>query len=155
MSCLRRIVAGPLPADARGRSHVSPRDIYGARSGTRTEFSRSALVFSLSISFHQCSVLFFIYILLLPEGQSREPWELKNKQRSSGHLKALDRIVLSFFYSNFRGVISIWALLLIKNAKRKKPEMMGNYLMTHVLAVSCCSEREVAGEVCLDYSRRG
>jgi len=27
--------------------------------------------------------------------------------------------------------------------------------MTQVLAASCCSERDVAGEVCLDYSRRG
>jgi hypothetical protein len=60
------------------------------------------LVFSLSISFHQCSVLFFIYILLLPEGQARESWELQNKHRCSGHRKALDRKVLLFFFLKFQ-----------------------------------------------------
>lgn len=52
VSCLRRIVAGLSPADARGQSHVSPCEIYGERSGTGTEFSPSTLFISLSISFH-------------------------------------------------------------------------------------------------------
>jgi hypothetical protein len=32
-------------------------------------------VFPLSTSFHQCSILIFIYMLLLPEGQAGEAWE--------------------------------------------------------------------------------
>jgi hypothetical protein len=44
VSCLRRIVAGLSPADARGQSLVSPCEKYGARSGTRTEFSLSTSV---------------------------------------------------------------------------------------------------------------
>jgi hypothetical protein len=31
--------------------------------------------FPLSVSFHHCSILIFIYILLLPEGQMGEAWE--------------------------------------------------------------------------------
>jgi hypothetical protein len=39
--------------------------------------------FSLSVSFHQCLILTFIYILLLPEGQIGEGWEpSKNKPLS-------------------------------------------------------------------------
>jgi len=32
----------------------------------------------LSVSFHQCYILIFIYMLLLPEGQTRTAWEPSN-----------------------------------------------------------------------------
>jgi hypothetical protein len=37
-----------------------------------------ALLFTLSVSFHQCSTLIFFYMLLLPEGQPGEVWEPAN-----------------------------------------------------------------------------
>jgi len=40
--------------------------------------------FSLSLSFHQCSILIFNYTLLLPEGQAGEGWE-PPKKRSGQH----------------------------------------------------------------------
>ena len=33
------------------------------------------LGFALSVSFHHCSILFFVYMLLLPEGRMGEAWE--------------------------------------------------------------------------------
>jgi hypothetical protein len=35
--------------------------------------------FALSVSFHQCSILIFIYMLLLPEAQTGETWKPSNK----------------------------------------------------------------------------
>jgi hypothetical protein len=31
--------------------------------------------FSLSVSFYQCFILIFIYMLLVPEGETGEAWE--------------------------------------------------------------------------------
>jgi len=38
----------------------------------------------LSVSFRQCSMLIFVYILLLPWGQTGEDWEPSQKQWSFG-----------------------------------------------------------------------
>jgi hypothetical protein len=45
----------PLTVEVRVRSRVSPCWIYGGQSGTEQVFSR-ALRFTLSISFHPCSI---------------------------------------------------------------------------------------------------
>jgi len=45
-------------------SKVAPRQVFCEHSG-----------FPLSVSFHQRSLLSFIYMLLLPEGQTGEVWE--------------------------------------------------------------------------------
>jgi len=41
-------------------------------------------LFPLSVSFHQCSTLIFIYLLLLLEGQTGEPWKSSKKAISFG-----------------------------------------------------------------------
>jgi hypothetical protein len=51
----------------------------------------------LSISFHVCSILIIIYIFLLPERKTGEPWETSKKQRYFGKRGKLNRKVLSFF----------------------------------------------------------
>jgi hypothetical protein len=43
--------------------------------------SLPVLQFPLSVSFHQCSSLIFIYMLLLPEGQRGEAWEPSTSNR--------------------------------------------------------------------------
>jgi len=55
--------------------------IYGKPSGTGRGFSSSTSV-SLSIWFHQCFILIFVYVLLLPAGQRGEVWE-PSKQQST------------------------------------------------------------------------
>jgi hypothetical protein len=47
-----------------------------AENGTGTRFSPSTSVFSLSASFDSCCVLLFICLLLVPEGQTNDAWEL-------------------------------------------------------------------------------
>jgi hypothetical protein len=53
--------------------------------------------FRLSVSFHQCSILIFIYMLPLPEGQTGETWEPYKNQCSIGNRVEFDRKVFSFF----------------------------------------------------------
>jgi hypothetical protein len=47
--------------------------------------------FTLSVSFHQCSILIFIYTFLLPEGQMDEAWE---PSKSNALSEVVDRKVL-------------------------------------------------------------
>lgn len=72
--------------------------IYGEQSGTVKVFS-GLLLLSLSVSFHQSSIIVFIYMLLLPEKQMVEAWEPSEKQSSLGNRGALDRKVLPLFSS--------------------------------------------------------
>jgi hypothetical protein len=46
--------------------------------------------FPLSLSSHQCSILTFVYTLLLQEGQMGEAWEPSKKQSSFGNRGALE-----------------------------------------------------------------
>jgi hypothetical protein len=48
------------------------------------------------VSVHHCSILFFIYTLLLPKGYMGEAWEPSKKQCSFGSRGSFDREVLSF-----------------------------------------------------------
>jgi hypothetical protein len=54
-------------------------------------------LFPMSVSFHQCSILNFIYTFLLPEGQMGEAWEPSKKQYTFGNRGALNRKVLPVF----------------------------------------------------------
>jgi hypothetical protein len=56
-----------LPAEAWVRSQFSLCGIRGEQSGTRTRFAPSSLFVPVSI-IQQCSVLIFIYIMLLSDG---------------------------------------------------------------------------------------
>ena len=49
------------------------------------------LGFALSVSFHHCSILIFVYVFLLPEGQMTETWDPCGKQWSFGNRGTLDR----------------------------------------------------------------
>jgi len=46
------------------------------------------LLFPLSVSFHQCSTLIFIYMLLLLEGQTGEAWKPSKKRCSFRYVSA-------------------------------------------------------------------
>ena len=70
-------------AEDRFRSQVSPCGIYGGQSNTGSGFSPRTLVFSLLMSFFLCSILIFIAILPLCEGE--EPFV-------SGHF-----VIVSFY----------------------------------------------------------
>jgi len=56
---------------------------------------------SLLVWYHQFSILIFMYMymLVLPEGQTAEAWEPSKPQCSLGNRGALDRKVLSLFFS--------------------------------------------------------
>jgi len=54
--------------------------------------------FPLTISFHQCFILIFIYVLLLPEGQNREASDHSSSQCSFGSRGPLDRKMLSLCF---------------------------------------------------------
>jgi len=81
-SCVRAqaVSRQPLSTETRVRSHVSLCEIYGGRTGTRTGYSPSTWGFLLSISFHQCPLLIFIYKFLLPQGQTVEALGPSKKQ---------------------------------------------------------------------------
>ena len=64
-----------------------------------TVFSPSSSVFALSLPFHQRSLLGFTYMLLLPEGQTGEAWELSKKQCSSVNREAVARHALKLLSS--------------------------------------------------------
>jgi hypothetical protein len=58
------------------------------------QVSLPVLQFPLSVLFHQCSTLIFIYMLPLPEGHIGEVWEPSKKQCSFRSHWALNRKVL-------------------------------------------------------------
>jgi len=60
------------------QSQVISCEICGGQSGTGT-ICFQYVCFSLLISFHRCCTLIFIYILLLPEGQTGESLETLRK----------------------------------------------------------------------------
>jgi hypothetical protein len=59
-------------------------------------FSPSSSVSSLPLSFHQCCIVIFINVVLLPEGKTGEGWKPSKTQCSFGNRGALDRRVLPF-----------------------------------------------------------
>jgi hypothetical protein len=67
MSWLRQLICQPLTSEPQVQAQVSPYGICGVQSATGTVFSLSTAVFPYqyhSLSFHQRSVLTFIYTLL-------------------------------------------------------------------------------------------
>jgi len=63
-----------------------------------TGISSSTSISPLSVSLHQCPTLIFIYMLLLPEGQTGETWKPSKKECSLRNREALDTKVLSFSF---------------------------------------------------------
>jgi len=65
-----------LTAEALVRSRASPCEIWGRRSGNGTAFFFPQFFISpLSVPFQHCSVLIFIHMPVLPEGQAGETWK--------------------------------------------------------------------------------
>ena len=73
----------PLTAEAQFRSQTSSCEVFVGHSCTGTSFP-PAFLFLQSVSFHQCAVLIFIYMLLLLEAQTGEVWEPPKKAISFG-----------------------------------------------------------------------
>ena len=88
-------VAAGLTVQARDRSQVSPCEICGRQSGTSTFFLLGVSIFVLSVSVRHCSILIFIYLLLLPKRRMCLDWGPFRKQRCFGNLGSFDREVLS------------------------------------------------------------
>jgi hypothetical protein len=80
--------------EARVRSQVSLLEICGGQNDTGTDFSPHDFNFPLSVSYRQFSILIFIYMFLLPEGQTSKAWESSKKQCSFGNGGALERGVV-------------------------------------------------------------
>ena len=72
----------PLTAEARARSQASPCGICEGQSGIGRDSSPSVSILPLSVLFHQCSNLIFIYMLFLPHVQAAEAREHSKKQYS-------------------------------------------------------------------------
>ena len=60
-------------------------------------FSSECPSLYVSLSFHQCSILVFTYVLLVPEGKTGESWEITKKQRCCENWGAFDRNFLAFW----------------------------------------------------------
>jgi hypothetical protein len=67
---------------------------------TLYNISPPVLQFPLSVPFHQCCILIFIHMLLLPEGRTGEAWEPSIKQRSFGSRRTWDGKVLWLFHKH-------------------------------------------------------
>jgi len=88
-----------LPASQHGGPGSIPSqsiEICGGQRNTGTGASASKLLFPLSVSFQQRCSLIFVCMLLLPEGQTGEPWKLSKKQCPFGNLIAADRKLFLF-----------------------------------------------------------
>ena len=83
-----------LTTEIRVRSQIIPCEICGGQSGKVTGFYSECFGFTQSLSFHQCSILIFTYMLLLSEGRAGEVWEPSRKQCCFGSLAAFDITVL-------------------------------------------------------------
>jgi hypothetical protein len=75
--------------EGRVRSLADLCEICGGQSGTGTGFSVECFGFLLPVLCHQCPLLFFIFILLLPDRQAGKALNLETKQCSCGYHGAL------------------------------------------------------------------
>jgi hypothetical protein len=75
----------PFTAWKRIQSQASPCDICYLKIVIGTEFL-PVFCFSLSLSFHQCSILIFNYTLLVPEGEKDKGWEPSKKETLSSEI---------------------------------------------------------------------
>jgi hypothetical protein len=82
----------PVTTEPRVRSQVSPLR-FVVDNVAQGQMLLPALMFLLSVSFQQRCPLIFVCMLLLPEGQTGEPWKPPKKQCSFGNLRAADRKV--------------------------------------------------------------
>jgi len=97
----------PLTAEARGRSVGSQREICGRLRRIGAGVSPNIAGFALSIQFHQCSTLIFIYMLHLPEGQAVEVCEPAKKAMLIRKSESIGQKVLSLLlvFKRFRIIL--------------------------------------------------
>jgi hypothetical protein len=63
-----------LTKEDRDRSWAGQCEIYGGGCGRDIFITRHVCI-PLTESFHQCSILIFMYVLLLPKRQNAKAWE--------------------------------------------------------------------------------
>jgi hypothetical protein len=95
-----------LTAEVPVRSQTLPCGICGGRSGTGTGFNSEYFDLPLTVSFHQCSMLIFIYTLSLSRGQRGEVWDPSKEQCSFGNRGASDVKLFSVFHNSSRLLIT-------------------------------------------------
>jgi hypothetical protein len=80
---------------------------YGGHGVSWTGFSPCDLVFTLSISFRQCSTLIFVYVLFIPEGQTvqaKEPYSKGNV------LSKVGKRLMEKYFTSFKTLIRVGLL---------------------------------------------
>ena len=72
----------PIISETRVRSQASSCATFGGQSSIGIRFIRISLLFSLSLSFHQCFII-FTCTLLLPEDKRANPWQFSKNNAIS------------------------------------------------------------------------
>jgi len=79
--------------------------ICGGQSGNERGISQRTSGFPLSLPFHRCSILIFIYTLLLPEGQADEIWAPSKKAMPFSETG--ENCLRKYFHLEFKGFLVV------------------------------------------------
>jgi len=85
----RRLISGLFRSQAWVRSCASTCKIFVGQSSTGTGVCPTTSLLPSILSFHRCSILTFICVLILPDGQAGKTFEYSKKQcfRKSGSIR--------------------------------------------------------------------
>jgi len=85
VSLQQAVCRRPLTMKVQVQSQATPCDICGGQTCTGKRYSYQHVGFSLSVSFHQCSMLMFVYVLFVPR-TTGEDREIKKKKKNLSEL---------------------------------------------------------------------